>query len=73
MDQSAKDAVFVKSEVYEGTRVKGPDFNTPMGLDELLQSYATTGFQATGLARAMELIDKMVRIVGRFVSTFDVY
>ncbi|KAL8293684.1 hypothetical protein RQP46_000385 [Phenoliferia psychrophenolica] len=57
--QSAKDAIFVQSEAYDGLRIKGPDFNLPIELDALLKSYETIGFQATGLARAMELINKM--------------
>ncbi|GAA6011970.1 hypothetical protein JCM11491_000121 [Sporobolomyces phaffii] len=56
---AAKAAVFVQSEAYEGTRIKGPDFNHRHSLDQLLQSYETIGFQANGLARAIELIDKM--------------
>lgn len=57
---AAKAAVFVQSEQYEGTRIKGPDFNEPQTLESLLQSYERIGFQANGLARAMELVDKMV-------------
>jgi deoxyhypusine synthase len=63
--QSAKDAIFVKSEAFDGIRIAGPDFNTPMELQDLLNSYAGIGFQATGLARAMELIEKMVRRLRR--------
>ena len=63
--QAAKDAIFVKSEAYEGPRIKGPDFNLPIELDALLASYAGIGFQATGLARAIELINKMVRACAR--------
>lgn len=56
----AKAAVFVKSEEYNGTRIHGPDFNEPHSLDQLLESYSRIGFQANGLSRAMELIEKMV-------------
>lgn len=56
----AKANVFVKSEAYEGTRIQGPDFNVPVELDALLKSYETIGFQANGLARAIQLINKMV-------------
>ena len=58
--EAAKAAVFVQSEAYEGTRISGPDFNNPHSLQDLLKSYQTIGFQANGLARAIELIDKMV-------------
>lgn len=59
---AAKEAIFVKSEVYEGTRIQGPDFNLPLELDALLESYKTIGFQANGLARAIEIINQMVRL-----------
>lgn len=60
---TAKEAVFVKSEPYlDGINIAGPDFNQPMyELNELLNSYATIGFQASGLSRAIELVNKMVR------------
>jgi len=57
----AKANVFVQSEAYQGTRIQGPDFNEPHSLQQLLDSYQRIGFQANGLARAIELIDKMVR------------
>lgn len=59
-NQAAKDAIFVPSESFDGIRIKGPDFNLEHSLQELLNSYATIGFQAHGLARAIEIINKMV-------------
>lgn len=59
--EQAKAAVFVQSEQYDGPRIRGPDFNEPHSLDDLLKSYERIGFQANGLARAMHLIEKMVR------------
>ncbi|GAA5874631.1 hypothetical protein JCM16303_002930 [Sporobolomyces ruberrimus] len=56
---AAKAAVFVQSEAYEGTKIRGPDFNQRHSLEQLLKTYETIGFQANGLARAIELIDKM--------------
>ncbi|POY74662.1 putative Deoxyhypusine synthase [Rhodotorula taiwanensis] len=57
--EAAKAAVFVQSEDYQGTRIKGPDFNEPHSLQDLLDSYERIGFQANGLARAIQLIEKM--------------
>ncbi|BGP55645.1 hypothetical protein JCM8202_002111 [Rhodotorula sphaerocarpa] len=57
--EQAKAAVFVQSEQYDGPRIRGPDFNEPHSLDDLLKSYERIGFQANGLARAMHLIEKM--------------
>ncbi|GAA5840351.1 hypothetical protein JCM9279_002353 [Rhodotorula babjevae] len=55
----AKANVFVQSENYDGTRIQGPNFNHEHTLQQLLDSYQRIGFQANGLARAIELIDKM--------------
>src|SRR3989344_1469374 len=41
------------------TYVKGYDFNQGVDYDKLLDSFLTTGYQATHLAQAIELIKKM--------------
>ncbi|TIA95155.1 hypothetical protein E3P94_03848 [Wallemia ichthyophaga] len=53
---AANAAVFVKSDpVPDSARlVQGPDFEQPQSLQGLLSAYETIGFQATGLARAVE-------------------
>lgn len=40
--------------------VKGPDLSNRIDLTSLLKAYETIGFQATGLARAIEVVDEMV-------------
>ena len=59
---TAQAAVFVASEdiANEAVKIRGPDFNEAHTLDALLQSYATIGFQASGLTRAIEIVEKMV-------------
>ena len=59
---TAQAAVFVHSENIDkdAIRIQGPDFNKRQDLESLLNSYATIGFQASGLSRAIEIIDKMV-------------
>jgi len=42
-----------------GLTVKGYDFNQPLNYEKLLDSYATTGLQASNLAKAIEIITKM--------------
>jgi hypothetical protein len=58
----AQAALFVKSEDLSetGTKIRGPDFNMPHELQDLLNSYATIGFQASGLTKAIEIINRMV-------------
>jgi deoxyhypusine synthase len=55
----ARDAVLKKSEDVKGTEIKGYDFSKPFDLEEFIKSYGSTGFQASNLARAVEIIKKM--------------
>ncbi|ORY21332.1 putative deoxyhypusine synthase [Naematelia encephala] len=43
----------------DAIHVKGPDFSRPIDLQELLRSYEAIGFQATGLARAIQIVEEM--------------
>ena len=42
--------------------VEGPHFDKPYSLQEFLASYHRIGFQATSFARAVEIVDHMVRV-----------
>lgn len=55
-------SVLMPSEAIpeDAVHVKGPDFSKPIDLEGLLGSYKTIGFQATGLGRAIEIIEEMV-------------
>jgi deoxyhypusine synthase len=60
--QCTQDAVFVKSEkIPDDTPVvKGEDFSDGANLDAMVKKMLTTGFQATNVALAIEVINKMV-------------
>jgi deoxyhypusine synthase len=60
--QCTQDAVFVKSEQLPDDTpvVKGEDFSDGANLDSMVQKMLTTGFQATNVALAIEVINKMV-------------
>ena len=45
----------------DAIHIKGPDLSHAIGLQELLESYERIGFQATGLARAIKIVEEMVR------------
>ncbi|KAJ1986646.1 Deoxyhypusine synthase [Dimargaris cristalligena] len=55
------DAVLVKSEAMpdSATVIKGYDFNQGVNYSALFETYLRTGFQATHLGRAIEIINKM--------------
>lgn len=41
--------------------VQGPDFNTVNSADDLMKSFATIGFQATQFARAVDVVQQLLR------------
>lgn len=55
-------AVLLKSDPVpdDAISVKGPDFDSPLDLQELLASYKRIGFQASSLANAIDIVNKMV-------------
>lgn len=59
-EKIARENVLRDSEEVSGEDVKGYDFNKGIDYDKLLDSYSTTGFQATHLAKAIEIINKMI-------------
>lgn len=42
-------------------RVQGPNFEEPQDINSLLASFTNVGFQASGVAKAVEIIEKMRR------------
>ncbi len=54
-----KQNVFRKSEEAEGETVKGYNFDNGVDYEKIIDSFANTGFQATNLSRAIEIIKKM--------------
>lgn len=42
--------------------IQGPDFNKKLSLSDLMASYRTMGFQASGLGEAIDIVEQMVSI-----------
>ncbi len=58
--KKARESIFKKSiDFKKATIIKGYDFEQPFNLDKFIDSFYTTGFQATNVGRAIELIKKM--------------
>lgn len=57
-------AVLKRSEPLPETAVsvQGPDFDKSTSLQDLLSNYETIGFQATSLSKAIEIVNRMVRM-----------
>lgn len=60
---SAHAAVFKKSENLDGPcmKIEGYDFNHGVDYPQLLKSLLSTGFQASNLGKAIQIVNEMVR------------
>src|SRR3989344_584776 len=60
-ERTAKSNLLRKSEEASGESVRGYDFDKGINYNEIIDSYATTGFQATHLSKAIEIINEMIK------------
>lgn len=58
-EQKARKNVLRKSSEIQGTAIKGYNFDNGADYNKIIDSYATTGFQATELSKAISIIKKM--------------
>lgn len=64
-NDDARNVVFMPSNsksLEETPQVTGYDFNQGINYDKILESYLTTGFQATNFGQAVQEINKMVNM-----------
>lgn len=52
--------IYLPSKTAEAPSVKGYDFNNGVDYSRIFASYASTGIQATSLANAISVINKMI-------------
>ncbi len=58
-NSKAKDNIFKDSEDVKGIEIRGFDFSKPLNMKEFLDSYLSTGFQASNLGKAIDIAKKM--------------
>ncbi len=58
-DESREHVVPGSDEEFDSPDVRGYDFRGGFNLGDMLDAYATTGFQATHLAEAIDIVEKM--------------
>lgn len=58
-EKTARENLLRESSEPSGMKVEGYDFDSGVDWNGLIDSFASTGFQATQLSRAIEIIDKM--------------
>jgi deoxyhypusine synthase len=61
----ASAAVLKPSDAVPDTSVsvQGPDFEKDLSLQDLLSSYERIGFQANSLGKAIDIVNRMVRLL----------
>ena len=57
--EKAKESIFKGSEDVEGIHIKGYDFDSKFDLSKFIETYGSTGFQATHFHKAFEISKKM--------------
>lgn len=60
-EKTARKNVLFESEEVSGISVSGYDFDLGIDYEKLLDSYLSTGFQATHFAKAVSIINKMIK------------
>ncbi len=59
-EKTARKNLLRKSEEPEGIAIKGYDFDEGVDFEKIIKSFSSTGFQATHLAKAIEITNKMI-------------
>ncbi len=59
-EKQARENILHESEEIKGIAVRGYDFNKGVNYSELIKSFATSGYQATHLAQAIAITNKMI-------------
>lgn len=59
-EKIARKNLFREGEEISGTVIKGYDFGKGADYNEIVNSFSTSGFQASNLAKAIEIVNRMV-------------
>src|SRR3989344_592623 len=59
-EKKARENLLRKSEEVKGQKIEGYDFNKGVDYKKIVQSYKSTGFQASHLHKAVEVTNKMI-------------
>src|SRR3989338_5173389 len=59
-EKTARENLLRESEEVKGISIKGYDFNKGVNYSEIVKSFSSTGFQASQLAKAVEITNKMI-------------
>jgi deoxyhypusine synthase len=59
-EKIARENILRESEEVEGLNIKGYDFNKGVDYEKILDSYESTGIQASNMYKAIEIINEMI-------------
>ncbi|MBI5804128.1 deoxyhypusine synthase [Candidatus Pacearchaeota archaeon] len=59
--EAARENLMRKSEEVSGLKIEGYDFDKGVNYDEIIKSFASSGFQASHFSRAIEITNKMIK------------
>ena len=59
-DKIARENLLRDSEEISGIKIEGYDFNNGVDYAKIIKSFGSTGFQASHLSRAIEIVNKMI-------------
>ncbi len=61
IEEIARRNLFRKSEEIEGAAIKGYDFNKGVDYNKIIESFASSGFQASYLSKAIDIANSMIK------------
>lgn len=70
VDETRDEVVPGTDKRAEGERVEGYDFRGEFDFHEMIDSYSTTGFQASHLNEAVEIVEQMIKEDAKIFLTF---
>ncbi|MEX0920462.1 MAG: deoxyhypusine synthase [Candidatus Pacearchaeota archaeon] len=59
-EKIARESILKPSKEIEGISIKGYDFNQGIDYEKIVKSYLSTGFQASHLAKSIDIVKKMI-------------
>ena len=59
-EKTARKNLLRKSEEIKGVKIEGYDFDKGVDYSKIVESFYSTGFQATQLAKAIEITNEMI-------------
>jgi len=60
IEKITKNNLLRESEEIKGVAIKGYDFNQGVNYEKIIESFSSSGFQASHFSRAIEIVNKMI-------------